>query len=110
MTEKWPHVFIIGAGTTPRMDALRLALDVRHIAFVKFQTLNVKSVPCVEVAADGNVKKWMGKANQMGATHCVVMKDAGASALRDMASGEQREMPSAWIGDEFGRLMEERYL
>ena len=64
---------------------------------------------CVEVGQDGNLRKQLEKANKFKADYAVILKDADNSAIKDMHTGEQRDMPCAYLGDEFGRLMEERF-
>jgi histidyl-tRNA synthetase len=106
----WPVIFVIGHGDSPRREALMLATAIRSAVFEKRCSLQIQPVPSVEVCVDANLKKQLEKANKRNATHVVMMRDGETSAMKDMVTGEQREMPSAWIADEFCRLMEERYL
>ncbi len=106
----WPKIFVIGYGDDAIIKALKVADTIRHFIFDKYQSLQIRPIPCIEVCRDGNVKKQIEKADKGHATHVVIMRNEETSAIKDMQTGEQHEMPSACVADEFCRLMEERYL
>ncbi len=109
MTEIWPKIFIIGYGENARASTLMPALNIRQSVLQKRQSIGCQTVASVEVGADGNLKKQLEKANKFKADYAVILKDEEKSAIKDMKTGEQRDIPSAWLGDEFERLMEERF-
>lgn len=67
------------------------AAAVRHAAGLAFELRRKNAV--VEVASDGKLKRAMEIANKVGARHVLIVGEnemnAGAYALKDMASGEQ---------------------
>lgn len=84
-------------------------LSIRQSLFQKRQSIGCHAMASVEVAQDGNLKKQLEKANKFKADYVVILKDVDSSAIKDMRTGQQRDMPSAWLADELGRLMEERF-
>lgn len=109
MNEVWPRIYVIGYGENARGTTLPVATTIRMAVFNKRQYIGCQAMASVEVGMDGNLKKQLEKANKFKADYAVILKDAENSAIKDMHTGEQRDMPSAWLADEFGRLMEERF-
>jgi histidyl-tRNA synthetase len=90
--ETRPHVVFIAAADGQRERALALVTELRHAGLRAELDL-----------ADRGLKGQMRQADRLGAAHAVILGADGGAQLRDMSSGEQREIDLARVVEELAR-------
>jgi histidyl-tRNA synthetase len=90
--ETRPHVVFIAAPDGQRERALALVTELRHAGMRAELDL-----------ADRGLKGQMRQADRLGASHAVILGVDGGAQLRDMSSGEQREVDLARVVEELAR-------
>jgi len=79
-------VFIAYAGETAKLEAARLASELRR-----------QGVPLLMATGDRSLKAQLKHAGALGIGHVVILGErelaAGVAVIRDMAAGEQKEVP-----------------
>ena len=109
MNNIWPKIFVIGYGEDARTLAMFCAINIRWALFQKRQSIKCEPMACVEIGYDGNLKKQLQKANKFLADYVVILKDEENAIIKDMKTGQQQDIKSAYLADEFQRLMEEEF-
>ena len=84
-----PHDVFVAAEGGQRERALALVTELRHAGLRAELDL-----------ADRSLKGQMRQADRLGAVHVVILDSDGGAVLRDMASGEQREIDLARVVEE----------
>jgi histidyl-tRNA synthetase len=79
----------VAADDSQRNRALTLATELRRAGLAADLDL-----------AGRSMKGQMKQADRLGARHAVILDEAGAVQLRDMATGEQREVTLDRLADE----------
>jgi histidyl-tRNA synthetase len=90
--ETQPQVVFIAAPDGQRERALALVTELRHAGLRAELDL-----------ADRGLKGQMRQADRLGAAHAVILGVDGGAQLRDMSSGEQREIELARVVEELAR-------
>jgi histidyl-tRNA synthetase len=87
-----PHDVFVAAADGQRERALALVTELRHAGLRAELDL-----------ADRSLKGQMRQADRLGVTHAVILDPDGGAQLRDMSSGEQREIELARVVEELAR-------
>ncbi len=87
--EMQPHDVFVAAEDGQRERALALVTELRHAGLRAELDL-----------ADRGLKGQMRQADRLGAAHAVILDTDGRAQLRDMRSGEQREIDLAQVVEE----------
>jgi histidyl-tRNA synthetase len=90
--ETRPPVVFIAAADGQRERALALVTELRHAGLRAELDL-----------ADRGLKGQMRQADRLGAAHALILDADGGAQLRDMSSGEQREIDPARVVEELAR-------
>jgi histidyl-tRNA synthetase len=89
--EEHAHDVFVAAEDSQRERALAVVTELRRAGLRADLDL-----------AGRSMKGQMRQADRAGASHAVILEDGGAAQLRDMRSGEQREVDLARIAEELG--------
>jgi histidyl-tRNA synthetase len=87
-----PHDVFVAAADGQRERALALVTELRHAGLRAELDL-----------ADRSLKGQMRQADRLGVNHAVILDPAGGAQIRDMSSGEQREIELARVVEELAR-------
>jgi histidyl-tRNA synthetase len=90
--EARPHDVFVAAADGQRERALALVTELRHAGLRAELDL-----------ADRGLKGQMRHADRLGAAQAVILDTDGGAQLRDMSSGEQREIDAAQVVEELAR-------
>jgi histidyl-tRNA synthetase len=90
--EAQPHDVFVAADDGQRERALALVAELRHAGLRAELDL-----------ADRGLKGQMRHADRLGAARAVILEADGGAQLRDMSSGEQREIEPAQVLEELTR-------
>ncbi len=85
--------------TAPRIDAFVIAADERARAFALVTELRAEGLAADLDLAERSFKGQMKQADRSGAAYAVILEADGTCKLRDMGSGEQREVDMASLAD-----------
>ncbi|MGH6663073.1 MAG: His/Gly/Thr/Pro-type tRNA ligase C-terminal domain-containing protein, partial [Rhodospirillales bacterium] len=88
-------IAVVAAGGGAEIEAFAVAQRLRAEGFT------------ADVGFSGNLKKRLARANKAGAVAAVILGEAEmkkhAATVRDMASGEQTEVPLSSLGQHLAR-------